>query len=415
AAPAPPPPPHPPRRAPPPPPPPPATPSRLVALRASSGRPQGAPSTESPPEAQGARRKIFIRTEEEQFALPLSKVETNNDLVELLSRLFSPELLHRLQIRYDWTSLDDKGNVTGPIGGGAVIYPEYWESLVEDGMRIVVRVLPEDDYERPAEHVDTATIAKIHEISEQLKNNLSYGADGPFDKFLAKPAHAIAAPAGLPSTKENNARTSPRYDVGRGQTYSAVVKQQGMQPLGLSSALDVNAMNLPKNVLVDNKKLNRLVLPPHLDRVELDKKPLLPVRDPYSFTYQSCITMLGPLLPEWRRITHPRLSPNIVTIRPCHENTLWIFCVVQQTLHPVTVRAFETIDIEELVMRVVPAHVGKERTVVLWRNMKFGGEDIGERYNAKKETRGTGARNMWKRNLAVLAVKNAEVFVVVWE
>lgn len=33
---------------------------------------------------EGARRKIFIRTEEEQFALPLSKVETNNVHINLL-------------------------------------------------------------------------------------------------------------------------------------------------------------------------------------------------------------------------------------------------------------------------------------------------------------------------------------------
>ncbi|KAK9246606.1 hypothetical protein V1506DRAFT_534738 [Lipomyces tetrasporus] len=388
----------------------------------------------------GARKKIYVRTDEEQFALPMSKVETNEDLVILLSRLFSPDILHRLQIRYDTTVVDAKGNPAGPISGGAVIYPEYWESLIEDGMRIMIKVLSEDgelssNYggsvsessrilsQSSSSTSITETSRVISGVTEQIKSSTAFTSAAENERST-RHQHTIP-PIGPPTNKEND---SLRADELKPRTYSSAVKQTMVQPLGVST-----------NLVNTTKSSSRAIAPQHLQQVVVmpeDTSSLQPqkifrpgrmsamtpaeaalksVTDPYGLTYQSCITLLAPLLPDYRRLTHPRLSPNIVTIRPCHENTLWIFCVIQRTLHPVTVRAFETIDIEELMLRVVPPEIGKEKAVVLWRNMKFGGEAIGGKYNAKKETRGTGGRNMWKRNLAVLAVKNAEVFVVVFE
>ncbi|KAK9357993.1 hypothetical protein V1504DRAFT_462581 [Lipomyces starkeyi] len=389
----------------------------------------------------GARKKIYVRTDEEQFALPMSKVETNEDLVILLSRLFSPDILHRLQIRYDTTVVDSKGNPASLISGGAVIYPEYWESLIEDGMRIMIKVLPEDgemssnyggsisessrilSQSSSSSTSITETSRVISGVQDQLKNSTVLTSSSENERSTRhQPA---IPPIGPPTNKEND---SLRAEDLKPRTYSSAVKQTMVQPLGVSTNL-VNSSNsnvrthatqhLQQVVVMpeDSASLQsqKIFRPGRMSAMTPAEAALKSVTDPYGLTYQSCITLLVPLLPDYRRLTHPRLSPNIVTIRPCHENTLWIFCVIQRTLHPVTVRAFETIDIEELILRVVPPEIGKEKAVVLWRNMKFGGEGIGSKYNAKKETRGTGGRNMWKRNLAVLAVKNAEVFVVVFE
>ncbi|KAK9455027.1 hypothetical protein V1511DRAFT_449442, partial [Dipodascopsis uninucleata] len=391
--------------------------------------------------SNNAKQKIYVRVDEEQLALPLSMVETNEGLVSSLSRLIPSDMLRRLQIRYDVSTVDNQGNSIGPVMGGAVIYPDYWESLVEDGMRILVKVLSagESDsmsfagnnnaseysrifsgsstsFDRPSSTSDTA--GKINAISEQLKSNLFFGGSSSADDHH----NSLLQPAQIHGNMS--------YDIGRhSRTYSGVVKQPLVQPLGVStnsntqinnSTIDGTNSNHHQQVIVmppssPNSRAQKMLKPGRMSAMTPAEAALKSVTDPYSLTYQSCITLLAPLLPDWRRLTHPRLSPNIVTIRPCHENTLWIFCVIQRTLHPVTVRAFETIDIEELIMRVVPPEIGRKKAVVLWRNMKFGGEGIGPKYNAKRETRGTGGRNMWKRNLAVLAVKNAEVFVVVYE
>ncbi|KAK9370284.1 hypothetical protein V1509DRAFT_617311 [Lipomyces kononenkoae] len=421
---------------------PPPSPMQRPALISSPPRQSLSDDCFSPMKSsEGSRKKIYVRTDEEQFALPMSKVSTNEDLVILLSRLFSPDILHRLQIRYDTTVVDAKGNPAGLISGGAVIYPEYWESLIEDGMRILIKVLPEDgemssnyggsvsessrilSQSSSSSTSITETSRVISGDQDQLKN--STGLTSPSENERStRHQHAIP-PIGPPTNKEND---SLRADDLKPRTYSSAVKQTMVQPLGVSTNL-VNSSNSNLRTHTPQHLQQVVVMPEDAASLQSQKifRPgrmsamtpaeaaLKSVTDPYGLTYQSCITLLVPLLPDYRRLTHPRLSPNIVTIRPCHENTLWIFCVIQRTLHPVTVRAFETIDIEELILRVVPPEIGKERAVVLWRNMKFGGEGIGSKYNAKKETRGTGGRNMWKRNLAVLAVKNAEVFVVVFE
>ncbi|KAK9459206.1 uncharacterized protein V1516DRAFT_681256 [Lipomyces oligophaga] len=376
-------------------------------------------------EAQ-SKRKIYVRTDDEQFALPLSKVQTNEGLISFLTRFYSPDQLPRVQIRYDSTVLDADGTIKGPICGGAVIYPEYWESLVEDSMRILIRILPTDS-DMPAHSIESdSESGAIHTISSDTTRSDILSASGLASSFNDAESSATMDLKHSENNlgtdmfgKENAIADPPR-------TYSAVAKRS-VAPLSVST----NAAK-PVSLLSSggSKQVAQVTMMPEdtsslyqrkyksgrMSAMSVDEALQLVESDPFSLTYLASITILAPMLPEWRRLTHPRLSPNIVTIRPCNENTLWIFCVVQKTLHPITVRAFETIDIEELILRVVPPEVGKEKTVVLWRNMKFGGEGLPpSTYQAKRETRGTGGRVMWKKNLAVLAVKNAEVFVLVYK
>lgn len=348
----------------------------------------------------------------------------------LLSRLYSPDVLHRIQIRYDTTPLGADGNQIGPVSGGAVIYPEYWESLIEDNMRIAIFFLPEE----------TASATRVSSASgSQVISNLSTALSST--TILSSPSSPTPSDEKKPVTPceyENSLSAfSDKENTGNGSTeksrsYSSAVKQSPIMPLGVSTNVATvahqspsglsprRAIRLQQQVTVmpeDNSALqDKLYRPGRMSALTPDEAAQKAATEPFTLTYQACITLLAPLLPEKRHLTHPRLSPNIVTIRPCHENTLWIFCVIQRTLHPVTVRAFETIDIEELILRVLPPEVGIDKVVVLWRNMKFGGEGLPiSKYNAKKETRGTGGRVMWKKNLAVLAAKNAEVFVILYE
>ncbi|KAK9468641.1 hypothetical protein V1512DRAFT_257558 [Lipomyces arxii] len=407
-----------------------STPQALAITRSSLNASPNLKSPDEPPASpgkasEGAKKKIYVRTAEEQFALPMSKVATNDGLVVLLTRLYSQAMLHRLQIRYDTTVLDSKGNPAGPISGGAVIYPEYWESLVEDGMRIVIKVMPEEGETSSVHDTSRATSeSSLYSVPDALASPPARAESGhQFERAVANQQDFNAM--GLTANKENDlTQYSRRASEDKPRTYSSAVKQSATAPpLGVSTNLANTVSQFHRPASDDRLQSD---MPPELKEklsrysgrlsaMTACEASLKSITDPYGLTYQSCITLLEPLLPEIRRITHPRLSPNIVTIRPCHENTLWIFCVVQRILYPVTVRAFETIDIEELILRVLPDEISKEKVVVLWRNMKFGGEAIGPKYNAKKETRGTGGRNMWKRNLAVLAVKNAEVFVLVFE
>ncbi|KAK7203096.1 hypothetical protein BZA70DRAFT_283866 [Myxozyma melibiosi] len=441
-----------------------AVPAESASLRMKTTRGAFDPEPAAVVLSSPPRKKIFIRTEEEQFVLPFSKVNTNEGLVMLLSRLYSPDLLHRIQIRYDTTTLGQDGNPVGPLSGGAVIYPEYWESLVEDNMRIVVFLLPDDN----ELHNDLSRLSVSARSSSRAVSTSSTTAPATpvHDSVLLprSPSSTLSSPnegksAGAKSgarqdivslfegaegaDKENNSTTPDRP-----RTYSSAVQQPALTPLGVSTNSSVAnkrasiqpalpavapaqtltatpavhpSLRYQQQVIVmpeDNLSVRdqNLYKPGSMSALTPDEVALKAATEPFSLTYQGCITLLARMLPEKRHLTHPRLSPNIVTIRPCHENTLWVFCVVQHTLHPVSVRAFETIDIEELILRVLPPEVSIDSVVVLWRNMKFGGEGLPSyTYNAKKETRGTGGRNMWKKNLAVLAAKNAEVFVVVYQ
>ncbi|KAK9447201.1 uncharacterized protein V1518DRAFT_421616 [Limtongia smithiae] len=372
----------------------------------------GAPAPPQQPQHQQlmaaphSKQKIYVRMGDEQFALPLAKARTCDEFMTLLARIYPPAVLHHIQIRYDTTELDAFGNSTGQFLSGAVIYPQYWEFLVEDGMRIALSVLPEPMLEPGVVGNTTGenttpdgrrgSVLTIAPGDEKKENTATDSGTPRPRSYSSAAAAAAATAAGAPGT---------------------VAKQ----PLGVVPPNAIPRAVYPRvTVMPEDTSLQKHLSAQgghgHVSALTPAEAALKSVTDPYGLTYQACITLLSPLLPERRRLTHPRLSPNIVTIRPCHENTLWIFCVVQRTLHPVTVRAFETIDIEELLLHVVPPSIGKERAVVLWRNMKFGGEALNpNKYNAKKETRGTGGRVMWKKNLAVLAVKNAEVFVVVYE
>ncbi|KAK9476885.1 hypothetical protein V1514DRAFT_335467 [Lipomyces japonicus] len=403
---------------PPPPPPPPPSPHSPPGLSSSLTAMKSEDLQQQQLHPDGAKKKIYVRTDDEQFALPLSKVETNEGLVSLLSKMFGADVLYRLQIRYDTTVLDGKGNPVGPICGGAMLYPEYWESLVENGMRILIKLLPEENNRPPLSTLSQGKSSVGDESNHPVLVKDYSAADESTQSTQSDEidkSHDVAASTVLISP---SLKAKENHQVAPDRAYAAVARQ-GL-PLGVSTNSATNTsvreLSVPQvRVVPDQVNTQKIFQPGKMSAMTAAEAAVKSVTDPYSLTYQSCITLLAPMLPDFRRLTHPRLSPNIVTIRPCHENTLWIFCVVQHTLHPVTVRAFETIDIEELILRVVPPEMGKERVVVLWRNMKFGGESIGPKYNAKKETRGTGGRNMWKRNLAVLAVKNAEVFVVVYE